>query len=134
MENKMFKLNPIVFEYNRLTPNNIKTDYSAFLYTPTISVDKAVVVPNTPKESTPTEKSPKSTTSPKVVVPVQSTIATGYSPIYRTVGGKKERDTAKNKTEFIKTFLPVYRKVLKEKGISEDFAESLVAQAALESA
>jgi flagellum-specific peptidoglycan hydrolase FlgJ len=47
---------------------------------------------------------------------------------------KKERDTAKNKTEFIKTFLPVYRKVLKEKGISEDFAESLVAQAALESA
>lgn len=87
----------------------------------------APVTPTTPATPAPT------TTS--VVPEVTSTaIAQAFTPSYTTVNGKKVRDTATNKLNFIKTFLPVYRKVLKEKGISEDFAESLVAQAALESA
>ena len=62
-----------------------------------------------------------------------NSVAKTYTPTYIVSGGKKVRDTATNKNNFIRTFLPIYRKVLKERGISEDFAESLVAQAALES-
>ena len=39
-----------------------------------------------------------------------------------------------NKSEFKSKMLDVYRKVLREKGISEEFARSLVGQDALESA
>lgn len=60
-------------------------------------------------------------------------VASEYSPVYTNRNGVKTRDSKNNKVNFIKTFLPIYRKVLKEKGIPEQFAESLVAQAALES-
>lgn len=56
-----------------------------------------------------------------------------YSPVYTVHNNHQVPDVHNNKVNFIKTFLPIYQKVLKEQGISEQFAEALVAQAALES-
>jgi flagellum-specific peptidoglycan hydrolase FlgJ len=100
------------------------------------STKKDRVVPEAEKpivSTTVVQQTPKTSTTPSVEQQTAE-IAQAFTPAYITVNGKKVRDVVANKNNFVKTFLPVYRKVLKEKGISEDFAEALVAQAALESA
>ena len=56
-----------------------------------------------------------------------------YTPVYTTSAGKQLEDRISNKSHFIKTFLPVYQKILRDSGISEEYAPALVGQAALES-
>lgn len=129
------------YAYNNPTPRTAsrkrrrhKKDADAPAATSTVTPEAEKMTGTAPAATT-TPVTPAATTAS--VAPEATTsavIAQAFTPSYTTVNGKKVRDTATNKLNFIKTFLPVYRKVLKEKGISEDFAESLVAQAALESA
>lgn len=93
-------------------------------------------VTETPKvESLKQEDTAKTTTSkeetqtPKEVVQQVIATQTSFTPV-RT-NGKIDRE--KTKEAFKNHFLPIYKKVLKEKGISEEYAKMLVAQAGHES-
>jgi flagellum-specific peptidoglycan hydrolase FlgJ len=60
--------------------------------------------------------------------------ANTFSPVYKTNNGKKVIDKEATKKAFVAHFLPIYKKILQDKGISNEYARALVAQAGHESA
>ena len=85
-------------------------------------------------EDTPTWETYKPRIEKDEKTPVVSKIKQNtFTPVYTVKDGKQVIDKQQTKQKFISTFLPIYVNVLKEKGISEQYAKSLVAQAGHES-
>lgn len=107
-----------------VTNNNFNTDTVA----PKVGPVERNATTNIPKPDVVAE-SKEETQTPKEVVQQAITTQASFTPV-RT-NGKIDREKTKN--AFKNHFLPIYKKVLKEKGISEEYAKMLVAQAGHES-
>lgn len=96
---------------------------------PAVEEEITTIPEDTPKWETYKPRIEKDEKTPVVSKIKQNT----FTPVYTVKDGKQVIDKQQTKQKFISTFLPIYKNVLKEKGISEQYAKSLVAQAGHES-